>query len=231
MRFSLALVVALVLGAAPALAQPVLSDSSTFYVSPLGSITHQSSQGTAFTAGGDIGWRLGSSSDVGLRLLTGDLTTRDGDGAFLTVGPTLGTSRRVVGGFELDARLLATATFSDIGPRGTADTFGLQVLRGTAQATVSRPIPIVGSLSLAPTLGLYGTSCATPGYEVAAGSQARCTKGGVLAGVDLRFRVFGADVSMPIIAPILSRGNDLAGQLTNWDVPTAPITGGVRISF
>ncbi|WP_412063230.1 hypothetical protein [Rubrivirga sp. IMCC45206] len=231
MRVPLVLVAALVFGAAPALTQPILSDSSAIYVSPLFGIVHQSSEGTALSAGGDVGWRVGASSDIGLRVLAGDLTTQDGSGGFLTVGPTLGTSRRVVGGFELDARLLATATFSDVGPRGTADTFGLQVLRGTAQATVSRPIPIVGSLSLAPTLGLYGTSCATPGYEVPGGSQARCAKGGVLAGVDIRFRVLGADVSVPIIAPILSRGNDHAGHLAGWEVPSVPITGGIRISF
>lgn len=229
MRQPLALLVALAI-AAPALAQPVLDDSSTVYLSPVLGVAHQGSMGTAFVLGGDIGWRLGRHSDVGVRVLTGDLSFQDGNGGFLTVGPTAGISGRTPSGFELDARVIGTATFADLGRASDLDGFGLQVLRGTAQVTASRAIPIVGSLRLAPTLGLYGTACSTVGYD-RTGPDGRCAEAGVLGGVDLRFRVLGADVSMPIIARLASVGNDFDGRLGVFDLPQAPIQSGIRIRF
>ncbi|WP_420457469.1 hypothetical protein [Rubrivirga sp.] len=211
------------------LAQPVLTDSSDTYVSPLFGIGSSGGGRTAFLVGADVGRRVAPSVDLGARVIGGDLTYGDG-GAFLTVGPTLGTTRRLGAGVELDARLLGTATFADLGPRVGDDGFGLRRIQGTGQVSLSRPLRVVGSLRLAPTVGAYGTACRVIGYEVT-GAALRCAEAGALAGVDVRFRLFGADVSLPVVAPIRLVGNDAAGRLGLFDVSQVPITGGLRVRF
>ncbi len=226
---TLALALAVLL--APALAaQPVLVDSADVYVSPLLGFGYGGSEvGTSFSVGADAGYRVTPAFDIGVRALAGDLGYDEG-GAFLTVGPTLGTSRRLGAGVELDARLLGTATFADLGPGVGDDGFGLRRLQGTGQVSFSRPLRVVGSLKLAPTVGAYATACRVVGYEVT-GAGLGCAEAGALAGVDVRFRLFGAGVSFPVVAPIRLVGNDDAGRLGLLDVSQVPITGGMRIRF
>ena len=221
MRTALAL--ALLLLSFPALAQPVLLDSSDTYVSPLAGVAVLGSQGTAFVVGVDTGRRIAPAVDLGMHLSAGDLTYGAG-GAFLTLGPSLGTTHQLGGGVEFDARVLGTATFADV---SVADGFGLRRIRGTGQATLSRSFLIVGSLSLAPTVGAYASACQTLGIT----TTGRCAEAGALAGVDLRFRLFGADMSLPLVLSIPLAGDDRAGEFGVFDVSRAPVTGGLRFRF
>ena len=211
--------------ALPAAAQPVLPDSADAYVSPLLGVASVGSLGTSWVAGLDAGRRIGAGADVGFRALVGDVTYGEG-GAYVAAGPTVGITRRLAGGFEADARALGLVAFAD--PGGAAG-FGFRTVQGTAQATVGRPIRLVGSLRLVPTAGAYGTACATSGLEVRPG--ARCAEAGALVGVDLRFRLLGADVSLPAVVAIPVVGNDDAGQVGAFDLVPAPVSASVRIQF
>ena len=210
--------------ALPAAAQPVLPDSADAYVSPLFGIASIGSQGTSWVAGLDAGRRVGAL-DVGVRALVGDVTYGEG-GAYAAAGPTVGITRRLPGGVEADARALGLVTFADPGGAGG---FGFRAVQGTAQATVGRPVRLVGSLRLVPTVGAYGTACATSGLDAAPG--ARCAEAGALVGADLRFRLLGADVSLPAVAGIPLVGNDDAGRVGAFDLVPAPISAGLRIQF
>ena len=227
MRLSLLTALAAAL-ALPALAQPALPDSADAYVSPTFGIGHVSSQGTAYVVGLDAGRRLGSGVDVGFRLIGGDATYGDA-GAYLSAGPTVGLTRHLPGGVEADVRALGLATFADLGGLRSSDGFGLRTLRGTAQATLGRPVRLVGSLQLVPTVGAYATACTTVGFETAPG--AGCAEAGALAGAELRFRLFGADVSIPLVVPIRLAGNDRAGEIGAFSVNQSPVTGGIRVRF
>lgn len=212
--------------ALPAASQPVLPDSAAVYVSPRLGVVHQSSQGTAFTVGADLGARIRRDTDLGLRISAGDLSTGEA-GAFLTVGPMAGYSREIGAGVELDARVLGALTFADLAEGVGNDGFSLQSARGTAQLTLSKPYRLLGSLHLAPTVGAYGTACA---YDAVTPSGT-CAEAGALVGADLRFRLFGADVSMPIVLPIRMTGGTPAQSLGVFHDSSIPSVGGIRIRF
>ncbi len=209
------------------LAQPVLTDSSDTYVNPvLGFGYGGSGLGAVFAVGVEAGRRVSPSVDLGVHLSAGDLRWRDG-GGFLTLGPTVGSTRSLGAGVELDARALGTATFADLGPLVDADGFGLRRLRGTGQVTLSTSYRVVGSLRLAPTLGAYASACRRVGVE----SPSSCSDAGALAGVDVQFRLFGADVSLPVVVPISLVGARDGGRFGVYDLPAAPISGGLRVRF
>ena len=212
--------------ALPAVAQPALPDSGDTYVTPMFGLASVGSLGTAYVVGLDAGRRLGSGADVGFRLRGGDATYGD-VGGYLSLGPTVGLTRRLPGGFEADVRALGLATFADLGGLRSSD--GLRVVRGTAQATLGRPLRIAGSVQLVPTIGAYATACATLGLDTP--DDARCAEAGALAGAEFRFRLFGADVSVPLVVPIRVFGNDRAGQIGPFEAFPAPITGGLRVRF
>ena len=227
MRF---LVAAVLLAASPiAAAQPALTDSSDTYVTPIFGIASFGSVGTSYLVGLDAGRRLPSGLDVGFRALGGDVTYGEA-GSYLEVGPQVGLTRRLPAGLEADVRAVATASFADLGPSTQAEGFGLRVVRGAAQTTLSRPFRLVGSLKLAPTVGAYGTACATVGFE-SLRQNAQCAEAGAIVGLDVRFRVLGADVSLPVVVGLPLIGNDHAGRLGTFGVPSAPITGGLRVQF
>ena len=198
-------------------------------MSPLLGIGYASSRGTSFVVGLDAGRRVGVGLDVGFRAVAGDVTFGDA-GVYVAAGPSVGLTRRFRGGVEADARLLGLASFADVGGAGSAGGFGLRTVHGTAQATLSRPFRLVGSLRLVPTAGAYGTVCATRGLD-AGRPGAECAEAGALVGADLRFRLLGADVSLPIVVPVPVVGNTEAGQVGAFNVVSAPITGGLRVRF
>ena len=222
----LALVASALLLAPSLLAQPVLTDSSTVYVSPRVGVGSVGSLGTAYTVGADLGARIGRDTDLGLRVSAGDLSFGEA-GAFLTVGPTAGYTRGLGAGLELDARVLGAVTFADLGAGLGRDGFALQAARGTAQLTLSKPFRLVGSLELAPTVGAYGTACAYDSVSPTGG----CAEAGALAGADLRFRLFGADVSMPLVFPIRLLGEHPASRLGVFHESSIPSVGGIRGRF
>ena len=220
----LLLLPAILLLALPASAQPVLSDSTTRYVTPALFLGGSAGQGTLWAAGLGAGQRLASGVDVGVYALAGDLQFGEG-GAFLSLGPTVGRSGRL-GPFETDVRAGAVATLADLG--GVDGGFALRTLALEGQATVGREVALGGSFRLVPTVGAYATLCTAPGLDPRPGTG--CAEAGLLAGADLRFRVWGLDVSVPVLvrAPVL--GNDDAGRIAPFTgVP--PVSTGLRIRF
>ena len=59
----------------------------------------------------------------------------------------------------------------------------------------------------------------------------QCAEAGALVGVDVRFRAFGARVSVPLIVGVPVAGNDRAGRIGAFGVPTVPVMGGLRVGF
>ena len=224
----LSLLAALAVSAHAVSAQPVLTDSAYTYVSPVLGYGVSGSAGAAFVGGLEVGRRVGPGLDVGFRAVGGNLEL-GGDQIYLALGPTVGTTRRTASGFEFNVRLAGTATFADLDGLRGSEGFGLRVLRGTGQATVSKPLRLGGSFQLAPVAGLYGTACSPVGVEPALG--AGCLEGGALLGVDLRFRVLGADVAVPFVFSVSVLGDDRAGRLGAFDASSSPVTGGIRVRF
>ena len=214
--------------ALPAAAQPALPDSADAYVSPILGFGYGGQQGSTFLVGGEVGRRLPSGVDVGLRAYGGNVTFGS-TSPLATVGPTVGYTRHLPGGIEADARVLGTLTFADLDGLGGSDGFGLRALNGAAQATLGRPFRVVGSLQLAPTVGGFASVCTALGVETA--SDAGCASAGIVGGVDVRFRAFGAEVSVPVVGAYTLTGNTRAGQLGAFQVVQTPITAGVRIRF
>ena len=199
--------------ALPAVAQPVLPDSAGSYVTPVFGLSYSTSAGGAYVVGANVGRRVSPSVDVGLGIYAADLT-RAGTAPSLTVRPQIGYNRALGGGVVGDVRVSASALAADLNGVGGADGFGLRVLGTTPEATLSRSFPIVGSLRIAPTVGGYAAACAT--FDVVSRPGAQCAEAGALAGADLRFRVFGLDVSLPIVVPIRLVGNTREASLSEY---------------
>ena len=215
---------ALALLALPAAAQPALPDSATRYLSPIFGMG--GSNGIdALVVGVEAGQRISPTLDVGLLVVGGDNRYGPG-GRFLTLGPTAGYTRALGAGVEFDARAQTSVTFSDVRAN---DLFGVRSVGAVTQATLSRPLRLVGSLRVAPTVGGYLSACQTVGVEVRPGVG--CAEAGVLVGADLRFRLFGADVSVPVVAAVPLAGNDAALDFGTFGVRRAPVTAGIRIKF
>ena len=200
MRFVPAIALA-ALTAAPALAQTQYADSSGGFVS----LRSLSFSGARFDAvDGTAGYRFATGTDVGIRYAH--------SGGFLyasdRIGPIAGLTRPLGAGFT--GRVEASVLFETVGGTG-GDFVGLndeyvppfefrvQSLYEDVSATVSRRVPLVGSVALRPTVGGYATALQRISVDYPAAStglQRSRYSGGVQYEIPVTFRVFGQDAAV-----------------------------------
>lgn len=231
MRFSLATLAALLL-LSPASAQSQYADGEGTYVS-LGTLKLWGGGGiSGIELGGEVGRRLGNGVDVGL---IGSYGTYGLQSEYSTTswsaGATAGLTRPAPLGTV--ARLQGLASYrSTNGTYPNADAPSLQFdrshLTGDLSATLGKEIPIIGSVRVQPTVGLYGRAAgtldigATDSFE-----QGRTSSldAGLQFELPVRFRLFGADVTFVTgVRHSLVPGDDRPPRST---IPTA----GLRINF
>lgn len=209
--------------ASPALSQTHLADSTGGYVA-----LHELAFGSAARSAlldldGTVGWRFASGFDVGVRVGYEQRLGTD-----VLVAPTLGYSRPLGGGSF--GRIEGAVFYGErdwirSSPEAGAVTYGDRRVGGDLTATVSRPVRLLGSVRLHPTLGGYAavdhrfdTAYPEDMRPVGAGSDV-----GVHMGLPLSFRLFGQDVAVSPYA----RLSLLDGVLS---APTYG-GGGLRLNF
>lgn len=235
MRLSaLALVAALPLAAA---SQTHLADSTGGYVALHELSFGHSGSGWTRALDGTLGYRFSDRVDAGLRLghVSGSL------GRSWRVAPTAGYTRRLgAGALARVEGTLAYQTYSWTElesselPDGTSgfersQPYGARSLSGDVAATVSRPVRLVGSLRVHPTLGVYAAASQAfdrryPARIGDLGPSALRGSAGVQVGLPLSFRLFGQDVSVAPTARFSLVGN--LGRL-----PDTYGGGGLRLNF
>lgn len=201
MRFRYALALAAV-AATPALAQTQYADSTGGFVS-----VHELSL-PGLTRGYG---RTGIDLSVGYRRADGvDLSVRAGRyvgfGSAVRLALTAGRTWPMGAGFQ--SRVEATGQIARGHSEGLYrdESGGLSPyavrdrdVTADVAATVSRPVRVVGSVRLHPTLGLYGTTGVErrtiEGDLRLGGSLLPTTRGGVQVALPLSFRLFGQTAS------------------------------------
>ncbi len=229
MRLVPALALAALL-ASPALAQTQYADSSGGFVS-LNGLTFRNSDLQAVD--GTLGYRFSNGVDFGLRYERSVYGFENS--AAHQFGPVLGITRPLGAGFS--GRAEATVQYSTYSSRRTigfdgqpTDPFDIRVrdLSESVSATVSRRVPLVGSLALRPAVGGYAAARHNltfdyPGYP---DLQPRTQIGfGLQVEVPITFRLFGQDAA---IVP----GGRIPLTLTSAGIEDATyVGGGLRLNF
>ncbi len=233
-RFTMRFVPILALAAhlaSPALAQTQYADSSGGFVS-LNALTFSSSGIQAID--GTLGYRFSNGADLGLRYGTTDYGA---DASFHRFGPVVGITRPLGSGFS--GRAEATVQFSTFSARRSVGFDGHAIepfnirsrgLFESVSTTVSRRVPLVGSLALRPAIGGYAAArqrlmLEYPGlpYELAR----TAVSAGLQVEIPLTFRLFGQDAAvvpggrLPLVS---TRGAFGLSDATY-------LSGGLRLNF
>ena len=230
MRLACTLALAALLSS-PSAAQSQYADSTGGYLA-----LHELGFGSGGARGidGTLGRRLRGGLDVGLRLGYSSY----GTGSDVSGGPVVGITRPVGRGFvgRVEGALHYaswSATFTSLqdAPEGEVLAFAQRSLAEDVTATLARPVRLVGSLRLRPTLGVYATAAqrltytAPERFRNADGTRAAA---GLHIEIPLTFRLFGQDASVAAVGrlPIVGdRLNDLQR------VEPACAGGGLRMNF
>lgn len=223
--YSLALAALVSSGAS---AQTQYADSSGGFVA-----LHQLSFGSGGTRSVDatVGRRLGGGFDAGLRLGYSDY----GVGSGISGGPVVGITRPVgrgfVGRIEGAVRYASSSTVIRSSSPFGGEPYALRSLSEDVTATIARPVRIVGSLRLRPTLGLYasaGQRLTLEAPERFQGSPTARSAGGVHIELPLTFRLFGQDAAFSAVGRVRLVGDPLNGPTS---VEPAYAGGGLRLNF
>lgn len=192
-RLALATLVAL---AFPVSAQTTFSDTAGVYVALHGvRIGTGANPYLGSVIDATVGYRFNAHADAGLRV-------RMQRGLGYAVGPTGGVTQPLPGGLRL--RLDAGADYASSEMTrfnreiGDFDRLAAQTLTTDASATVSRPLRLVGTVRVAPGLGVYGTAgryLAYDGYEGFPTPRTAFTSAGVQIEMPLSFRLLGRSVA------------------------------------
>ena len=183
------------LAALPASAQSQFADSAGTYVAV---------DGFPVAYGGSgLGLRLGTSVEVGRRFgngfdagLTGSYVASGTRTTEWSVGVTGGVARPAP--FGTVARLQATATYGATAYDYDGRSFDRSGLGGDVSATLSRSIPIAGSVRIQPTVGVFATvgqTLAFDGTGVSDPLPEAFTRMGLQVELPITFRLFGADAA------------------------------------
>lgn len=210
----------------PAHAQQPFADSARTYVAAGGTLG-ATSAGRLGSLGLLAGRRLTPQLDLGLWLKGRDLTY-GGMTPLVGFGPSLGYTRPLGRGFDVHARVNGGLQLSRLPGDARVMSSGRSLLVGAADVTVSRPLALGRGFSVAPVVGAYGSSGARahPGIS----QLYRHNEFGALAGVDLRFKLLGKRVSLPLVLPLQLLGHPAPLNHTGvWR--STPRMGGIRISF
>ncbi|WP_412060636.1 hypothetical protein [Rubrivirga sp. IMCC45206] len=195
MRLVLA-ALALVLLAAPASSQSQYADGEGLYVSfDEFRVRHSGGEFQRVDLGGEVGRRLGNGIDVGLvgsyhryGFSGGGASWSAGVSASLTRPAPLGTIGRVRGVVSYGSTRIPNPSAFD-------RSYGQVDL----SATLARTVPVVGSIKLQPTVGVYGrmTQLLSVGSEdVRPRPDGPLFDTGVQVELPIQFRLFGADVAL-----------------------------------
>lgn len=181
-----------------AVAQTQYADSSGAYVA-VGALGAANSSGGVSGTGVDatVGYRFTSGADAGLRLgrvsAFGGTTNR--------IGPTAGISRSLGSGVigRLEASTLFSETHYPLSSEGIDYSIRSWEIGGDVTATVSRPVRVVGSVRLRPTLGVYAAA-ARRGMDINGPGQfagdTSPRSSGLHVEVPLSFRLFGQEAAI-----------------------------------
>ena len=212
----------------PSVAQTQFADSSGGYLSLRNLGT---SGGDGFFADGTVGYRFADGTDVGLRV--GTLAFADG----LTIGPTAGrtwagprlTRLRVEGAalYQSQSRFLEGNTIDGF------ETYDRRDLSGDITATASRSLRLLGSLRVAPTLGVFGVAEQSLSYSaptrISRPSSTRAAAG-LHFEVPLSFRLFGTTATVSATSRFaLARTRDYS--LFGPDLQRTYAGAGFRLNF
>ena len=157
--------------------------------------------GVLARAEGAFGVEAASGVRVGLR----SSALSNGAHTLLGLGPEVGYRRALGGGFALHAQGQAAASVAvgqSLGADWARTSFGARTLSAGGALAVEREVPLVGSLRLAPSAGLYGTLGRRSAIPTLGLGESTRGSAGLLLGTDLRFRAFGRDVSVPMTLPL-----------------------------
>jgi hypothetical protein len=232
MRLSLLTLTALFL-APLASAQSQYGEGDGTYVS-LGTLKLWGGNGgiSGVELGGEVGQRLGDGVDVGLIGSYGTFGLRSDEygttswSAGVTAGLTrpapLGTVARLQG-LALYGSTDGTYPDSDAPPL----RYDRSVAVGDVSATLGKEIPVIGSVRLQPTVGLYGRAVGTVDIGADDSFEQRPPArldAGLQFELPVRFRLFGADVALV---------TGVRRSLVSGDGSTRPVipTAGLRINF
>ena len=223
MRFLLALMVFFGV-ASGAHAQSPFADTTNVYVAPVFGYGYSSSGGSAVIGGLEAGVRLSDVVDVGFRAFGGD-NGFGGTSPVLAFGPRVGLSAPI-GPFEGYLGTSVTGVFAE----GLADdSFGYQSVGLSSEATLGYSVNLGRTFSITPTVGAYGSVCSA--REPSPNPDAQCAEVGALVGVDLNFKAFGTDVSIPLMIPIRLGGNMGDAGTGVFGLQSVPATAGIRVRF
>lgn len=216
--------------ASPALAQTQYADSTGGFVS----LNGLSFSGTDLRGiDGTVGYRFRTGVDLGLRYSTIDY---DVDESFHRFGPVVGITRALGSGFS--GRAEATVQFSTYSERRAIDFNGQAVepfdirsrdLFEAVSATVSRRVPLVASLALQPTMGVYaaGRQRLTFEYPNLPFEPSRSdASAGLQLELPITFRIFGQDAAV-----VTGTRLRLVGTPEGYGINQATYSGGLRLNF
>ncbi len=233
MHFPLLLVVAAL--ALPAAAQSGLSDGPGTYAA-MNDFQLSSGQDdlTGLGMGGEIGYRFEGGFDVGLIGSLGrNRTDSNVNSDAWMAGVTAGLTRSAL--FGTVARLQAVAAVEIVDltlSRGTMSTesYSYSTAVGDVSATLGRTIPVIGSVRIRPTAGLYARVENNLSFE-GRGRYADTNPGsnfdsGLQFELPITFRVLGVDAAF-VPSARMSFGEPLGSDRIRSMVPT----GGFRLNF
>lgn len=203
------------------------TDDAAPAVRPYTSLGVASGWGTSVGLVGRVQGAAGVEFPSGLRVGGfASATTIGARSTTLAVGPELGYRLGLGSGVTLDARAAAGVAVS-AGETFRGETYGARRLSVGTSVRLEREVPVVGSLRLAPHVGAYGVlgrRSAVDAYDAPAETLGSA---GLLLGADVRFRLLGRDVSVPLTVPL-----SLVGRGAPWDVTGMPYGGaGLRLGF
>ncbi|MGB3542560.1 hypothetical protein, partial [Rubrivirga sp.] len=69
------------------------------------------------------------------------------------------------------------------------------------------------------------------GFNGGVGPGGRCAEAGAVAGLDVRFRLLGADISVPLALGFPLVGDTRLEGRGSYLAPYAPLTTGIRVRF
>ncbi|WP_412068540.1 hypothetical protein [Rubrivirga sp. IMCC43871] len=193
MRLVLAALALLVL-AAPAGAQSQFADGEGLYLSfDEFRVRHAGGQFQGIDLGGEVGRRLGNGIDVGL---VGSYTAYGNRGSGWSAGVSAGLTRPAPLGTTGRVRgLVSYGSTSIPSPSAFDRSYGT----GDVSATLARTVPVVGSIKLQPTVGVYGrvTQLLSVGSEdVRPRRDSPYFDTGLQVELPIQFRLFGTDVAL-----------------------------------
>lgn len=193
---------ALLILAAPAWSQSQFADGEGTYIT-FDEFRLSSSGGVVdrFEVGGEVGRRLGNGVDVGVVGSYGTYDRRIGSPrSGWSLGATAGITRPAPLGAQARVRGLVAYTAHSFPNTATdGSTFGWTSATGDLTATLARTVPVVGSVKLQPTVGMYGRVDQMLSVNASDTFQRRdgpVFDVGVQFELPVRFRLFGTDVAL-----------------------------------